>query len=297
MDLFRMQCFVSVAKNLSLTKAAREMFITQPSMSAQMSSLESELGVVLFLRTRKGLVLTPAGAVAAERFQQLLEQYKEIETDLRSIQSRDYARIRIGYHGPSEWARLADLLRAFREHYPYVEIELVIDMWDSLRERLLNRDVDVAFIEASELEKEQELESCVVLRDRIMVVTPPDHPFAAMSELTPEQLQDEHIILPDYNMAPSFFHRVVLAFRKFGLHGSEVSRGNYSEALNTLVAAGYGISMMPASFCQSSSTVAVVPLKSNMYVNIALAWHREEKSRAVALFTSFASQFPWEDRA
>lgn len=294
MDIFRMQCFVSVAKHLNLTKAAKEMFITQPSMSAQMNSLEDEMGIALLERSRRGLSLTPAGKLAAEHFKSILEQYKELETAILTMRDVSCAKISVGYHGPSEWAGLTEMLRAFHDANPNIELELVIDMWDSLRERVRNRDIDVAFIEDTELEKEPNIERRVILRDKICIVVPLGHPFADLDCVTPAQLSGENIILPDYNISPSFFRKAVRGFEKYGIHGSELGKGNYSEALNTLVASGYGITMLPASFCSSSSAVRSIPLDSDVRANIAVAWHKDSINPAARRFAEFAANYNWE---
>ena len=82
MDLFRMRCYVSVAENQSLSRAAREQFITQPAMTAQMNALEKELGVKLLDRGRH-TVLTPAGETVLNRFRSILDAYDQAVYEAR----------------------------------------------------------------------------------------------------------------------------------------------------------------------------------------------------------------------
>ena len=113
MNIFRMQCFIAVAKHLSLSKAATEMFITQPSMTQQMNALEDELDVTLFIRGRRGLVLTEAGEYVRQNFSAIISQYEEMKTNLKTMQISGYGKVRVGFHGPSDWAYMLGLLKAF----------------------------------------------------------------------------------------------------------------------------------------------------------------------------------------
>ena len=103
MDLFSMQCFLSAAESLNLSKAALQMHITQPAMSIQMKKLEKEIGAILFERDARKMRLTPAGQLVQKSFTSILGTYNVMLWQARSL-NQEKRRLRIGYHGPSDWA-------------------------------------------------------------------------------------------------------------------------------------------------------------------------------------------------
>ena len=98
MELFSMQCFLSAAGNLNLSKAAIQMNITQPAMSIQIKKLEKEIGVSLFERDSRKIRLTPAGEVVEKTFASIIGSYNVMLWQVRSLEQGRQC-LRIGYHG------------------------------------------------------------------------------------------------------------------------------------------------------------------------------------------------------
>lgn len=100
MDHFRAQCFVSVARHLSISKAAEELFVTQPAMTAQIKKLEGELGSDLFIRDGGRMILTPAGKEILGLLEEYLEVAEEVDRKLDVLRSNAKKKLAIGFHGP-----------------------------------------------------------------------------------------------------------------------------------------------------------------------------------------------------
>ncbi|MGI6462925.1 MAG: LysR family transcriptional regulator [Candidatus Scatomorpha sp.] len=291
MDLFRMKCFVAVSRHLSLSKAAKEMFITQPSMTQQMKNLEDELGVTLFIRGRKGILLTEAGKFVAKKFVDIISKYDNMFSELKVMQNSRYGKIRVGFHGSPNWLNFSDFLKVFRKDNPNIEVELVVDTWNSLKERLLSLELDVAFIEATELQGYPDIVSTIVFYDHLSVMMPKTHPLASKELLRPEELKDESIVVPAYITSPAFIDKAARGLKKYGLVDDDHLQGNHYDALSVLVASGYGVSILPDCLCSTSQRVNVVPLDVDVSVEISLAWHREKQNTVTKKFTDFACSY------
>ena len=87
----QMRCFLSAARNLSFTKAARELYLTQPTIARQIAALEQEVGTPLFVRQGRSLELTPAGKYLIEMAQSFTDQCDRLLANCRRISARNYA--------------------------------------------------------------------------------------------------------------------------------------------------------------------------------------------------------------
>ena len=145
MNFDQLKTFLWVAKLGGLRRAANEMNLSQPAISARISALEEELGVALFERQKTGVVLTKEGLLLrthAEKIESYLEQIKDELTPNEEIKGV----IRIGVAETIAQSWLSDFLTALRNRYPKLIVELSVDITISLRDQLLSRHLDLAFL-------------------------------------------------------------------------------------------------------------------------------------------------------
>ena len=293
MDMFRMRCFVSVAENKSLSKAAREMFISQPAMTAQMNALEKELGAQLLVRGHS-TAITPTGERVLETFRDMLAEYDALLGEVRECEAQAHGRIRLGFHGPIGWANVAASIAEFREGNPGVEVSLVIDTWTNLLAMLRDGSLDLAFMEMSEVEGEPDIATHALFEEPICAVLPAGHKLAGRDEVSVADVRDEVLLLPDSTIAPHFFKRLHASFERAGVRVQHVGAGNHYEATVVLVGAGEGVSCMPRSYFEGLDAVVGVPFSDlGMGMRYVLAWSRASSSAVASEFVKFAESREW----
>ncbi len=139
--------FYTVAKCGSLTRAAEELYISQPAVSQSIKQLETQLGVSLFNRTHRGMELSPQGGkVIFHKIEQALSLFEEAQVMLTQINSSATGTIRIGASDTISQHVLAEKIVAFREKYPAVKIEILSGYSPQTSEELKNGEIDVAFV-------------------------------------------------------------------------------------------------------------------------------------------------------
>lgn len=293
MDLFRMRCFVSVAENKSLSKAARELFISQPAMTAQMNSLEKELGAQLLVRGHS-TAITPTGEVVLKSFRAMLAEYDAMIEGVRDAEAATHGRLRLGFHGPVGWANVATSIAQFREGHPGVEVSLVIDTWTNLLGMLRDGTLDLAFMEMSEVEGEGDIATRPLFEEPICAVLPEAHRLAGCASVSVADVRGEVLLLPDSSIAPHFFKRLHASFERAGVRIEHAGAGNHYEATVVLVGAGEGITCMPGSYFSGLSSVVGVPFSDlGMGMRYALAWSRASSSAVASEFVEFAEARQW----
>lgn len=294
MDHFRAQCFVSVARHLSISKAAEELFVTQPAMTAQIKKLEGELGSDLFIRDGGRMILTPAGKEILGLLEEYLEVAEEVDRKLDVLRSNAKKKLAIGFHGPMGWAGIAQLVGAFADDHADAEFEMVEGTWDVLLDRVNSHCLDAAFVVSSEFEKRGGMGYYDLFREGLCAVLPASHPLAAKESVTVAELVDGTIITVNPRLMPSYLKQSDRQMVRDGLGPKRGSVGNSFGATLTLVAANQGIAFVPRSFKVPSELVAYRDLdEDGSDIIVSLVWRKANKNPLLPLFAEFCRTWSW----
>ncbi|WP_180326492.1 LysR family transcriptional regulator [Raoultibacter phocaeensis] len=188
--------FVIVAKHLNITKAAQELYISQPSLSARMSALEKELGYPLLDRTRQKLSLTPAGSVLLDYAQRIIGLYAEALAESEAA-AKNRPTIKAATLAPDSpfYAALPN-----RESHPYtfVDLDLNTTATDALRKGLVDVAIDSDYSCIEELREESETLGITYRRlgtDRCFLAMMASHPLAHRDQLSRHDLEGQTIVI------------------------------------------------------------------------------------------------------
>lgn len=198
----QMRCFLSAARNLSFTKAARELYMTQPTISRQIAALEQEVGTPLFVRQGRSLELTPAGKYLIEMAQSFTDQCDRLLANCRRISARNYAALLVRT-GPWESYLVAEPLARFAAMAgPQGEFSCNSNSYTILANKLYQADLSLAFCTADcAAGRAPGLISTPVYRKNWLVAAAVTHPFWTLSANQKAWLEDQTVILgnPDRN--------------------------------------------------------------------------------------------------
>ena len=124
MELRHLHYFIAVAEELHFGRAAKKLFIAQPPLSQQIQRLEKELGVQLFLRSKRHVELTPAGKVFLEEARRTVVQAEQSIQAARRAERGEIGHLTIGFVGSAAYSLLPAMLPGFQQQYPHVQITL-----------------------------------------------------------------------------------------------------------------------------------------------------------------------------
>src|SRR6476659_8825277 len=190
-DLWQLRYFIAVAEALHFGRAAAALHISQPPLSRAIRALEERLGMALFVRNRRRVELTPAGAHLLEEARRTLGQLQRTLLELRGMASGERGRLRIGFVSLADYGVLPELLKAYKAARPGVQLALreMLSPEQSLALDAGELDFGLLLPPVSEMEG---LEHLVVQRERFVAALPLRHRLAAtrgalaMSELAGE---------------------------------------------------------------------------------------------------------------
>ncbi|TAJ15652.1 LysR family transcriptional regulator [Marinilabiliaceae bacterium JC017] len=165
---YRHRVFVAVANNLSFSKAAEELFISQPAVTRHIKELESHIGTALFLRKGNRISLTPAGEITYRYAQKAQNLYAEMEHEIGSLTHNYTGQLRIGASSTMSQYIIPPLLAEFHQRYPNIELTLMNGNSFEM-EQMLNKDlIDLALVENES--SRSDLRYIKFMNDEIVVI-------------------------------------------------------------------------------------------------------------------------------
>jgi DNA-binding transcriptional LysR family regulator len=185
--------FYHAARNLSFTVAAKELFITQPAVTAQVKSLEDYCNIKLFKKKGRGLTLTDEGQALYGHAIRVFEYEKEIENVIEDMRKLKRGVLRVGATKAYTLYIMPYLVQAFHLLHPHVKINVHEGSSTDLIQNLIDLKIEVALIATPE--NRPELKSIPVAREEIMAIVAASHPLAKMECLTLKDVNREPIIM------------------------------------------------------------------------------------------------------
>ncbi len=239
--LRQLQYVVAVADALSFRRAAERCHVSQPSLSAQLAQLEEVLGVRLFERDRRRVLLTTAGKELVERARRLLVDADALVEAARRASDPLSGTLRLGVIPTVSPYLLPAVTPALRKGYPRLAVLWVEDKTEVLVRELERGALDSAIVA---LEAELgEVESEVIAEDPFVLVTPRDHPLGASKDAaTPGDLRGEDVLLLDEGHC---FRTQALALCSRARANELEFRATSLTTLTQMIASGAGVTLLP----------------------------------------------------
>jgi DNA-binding transcriptional LysR family regulator len=253
MELRHLRYFVAVASEGNFTRAAAALGMQQPPLSQQIRDLERELGFDLFRRLPRGVALTPGGAVFRDEAVAILAAAEHAVKRARRAASGTEGSLSLGFTSSAMSHKLApEMIRRFRLEHPAVELVIQEGNAEQISERVASGQLDLGFIRRAVSERSG-LEYHAVIEEPLLIALPRDHPVArrVAKQRKPSirlaELAAEPFIFVRRPGAPGMYGDLVRACHKAGFAPNVVAEVSQMLTGITLVAAGIGVSAVPAS--------------------------------------------------
>ena len=245
MELRHLRYFVAVAEELHFGRAAERLHMTQQPLSQQIRQLETELGVLLFHRTKRRVQLTEPGlAFLGEARQILLKADRAVEM-VRQVAQGESGRLKVGFSGFATYSILPKVLRIFRERFPHVELELE-EMTTSVQvQALQDHQIHLGLMIPPVPDATLTLE--LILQEPFVVILPETHSLATQPELALRALANESFILVSRHLEPGYYDQCISLFQQAGFSPKVIQKASQKQTILGLVSAGMGVSLAPAS--------------------------------------------------
>jgi DNA-binding transcriptional LysR family regulator len=240
MEFGQLEAFVQVAHLGSFSRAAEALFLTQPSVTARIQSLEKDLGEELFERGGRTIKLNDAGSVFLAYAERALKEVQESRDALESLRNAELGHLRIGSALTISAYVLPRLLKAFRGCYPGVAVSVRTGRSEHVMDMVLADENQVGLVRGL---YHPELETVHLYDDEVVLVTHPSHEFAADGCAPIESVGRQPLIFFDKG---SSYHGLIHGyFRDAGIVPAHSMELDSMEATKKMVEEGLGIAILP----------------------------------------------------
>ena len=190
---FRLNVFYTVAKRLSFTKAAAELYVTQPAVTKHIQELEHQFGTALFDRRGNQISLTEAGNVFLRHAETIMATYRQLEFDMNALKGERRGTLRVGASTTVAQYVIPPVLARFHEHSADVSISLLSGNTEQIEQWLLNDEIDLGLVEGRT--HHSDIRYTPFVKDELVLICRADHPLANRDELTLDELRTVPIVL------------------------------------------------------------------------------------------------------
>lgn len=264
MELRQLRYFLAVADELHFGRAARRLHMSQPPLSVQIGRLEREVGMPLFDRSTRRVMLTPAGLHLQERARRILDEVDAVRAEMRDYVDGLAGQLTAGFVSSANYTVLPEVVRLFRSRRDRVTLSLVPLTSGEQIDRLRDGTLDVGLVrDESALSdaRSPALITEVVFEERLVMCVPTSHPLASRAEVTAAEILEVPMIAYPRSLMPGYVDRVheVLGITPGSARVAE--EVVHQETALGFVAAGVGASILPESVRQLvPPSIAVIPL-------------------------------------
>jgi DNA-binding transcriptional LysR family regulator len=244
MEIRQLRAFVAIAETRTFTAAAQRVHVTQAAISMQIRQLEQEVGIPLFIRTPRRVVLTEAGEHLLERAQLILREHDAARAELAELAGAEHGRIRLGSaSGMVSADTLPVILRRMQKLYPQAEVTVTSGTSEELVRKILAGEADMAFVSLPVEARNVDTE--LLSRDQLVAIASPRHPLAAQRVISAFALAQEKLILGE--RGGNTRRLIDQFFADAGLKPTVTMELSRQAAIKNMVAADMGVGIVPLS--------------------------------------------------
>lgn len=263
MELYQIEYFLAAAKYLNFTKAAEAINVSQPSLSIQIKRLETELGVQLFVRTARSLVLTVFGNEFIPYAERIMKEIKDAKVLFEQYISADKGHISLGAFNGSQYFGFIDIISKFVNTYPNINFSMRQAECFEILSMLMNYEIDVAFL--SDYNEAEGIIFYPLYNDYVVILFERDHPLANRKSVSLDEIVEYPLICHEKT---TINQNTMDAFKKIGLNPNIALQidGPLPTILG-LVSSGIGATMVSSKVAKYYEHLGLATLKIEPTIN------------------------------
>jgi len=287
---YRDTVFLAVAENLSFSKAAEELFISQPAVTKHIKELENKYKVDLFERKGNKIILTEGGKLAYAKLKAIRQDYRELAFELGSMGDVFKGELRIGASSTISQYIIPDIVAKFHKRYPQIQLYLINGNSFEMEQQLLNKDIDVALVENSS--SQSNIKYITFLSDEIIAVAGADSRFKKRKSYSLSEVVEWPLVLREKGSGTLEF--INKAFKSNGLNVDQLNVTIHlgsTEAIKRFVKSYDGVALLSDKAVEKElqqKELLKLSIKNHeMNRALRLAFRQGHISEAAQLFTDF----------
>ena len=277
-ELRHLRYFLAVAEDLHFRKAAERLFISQPGLSRQIKQMEDDLGIQLFERHNRKVVLTSAGEYLKNELTRNLKSLDNSIKHAKLLQDGKHGKLEFGYVGSAMQELIPNLLVTFKKEHPNVQFGLKEMDNQKQIESLLHQKIDIGFVRLDRVPRGLSIQP--ILKENFCLVLPQNHLINSSNFKNLTQLKNEPFILFDPSYSPSYYEKVMQIFTDNGFSPIISHNTIHAASIYKLVENNFGLSIVPKSLQLGyNMKVKFIELKNiKQHTTLSIVWDKNNRN-------------------
>lgn len=295
MDIKQLNYFVQIAQCGSYSLASQKLYISQPALSKVIKNMEDEMGFTLFYTYQRRQKLTDAGQIFYEKAVKLIESYNDLIQTTYVEECINKGHLKIGLSVAAGGALFSHIIPGFTKQYPQITFSILERETNILKEELLKKNLDAAYIDLYHFNRADDRENFEVyelFKTENVLVASVDNPIIEKAEISYEELQDQKLIL--YNGGKEVASQTEIEMKKMGITPNIAFVSTQWNFILDAVAYNMGVVLCPYYIYQKHKNpqITYVRIKPELaYRQIGIITKTNEyKTRACTCFLEYASE-------
>lgn len=285
MDINRLNEFITLATLLNYSKAANQLYLTQPALSRHIHDLERTLGTQLFIRDTHNVHLTSIGELFLREAQEIVSRYNHALDLVKEVSSLSTGELKIGFLGTASQSFISDFVIGFTASHPQIKLTMTCDILDILVRQLNEGITDLAIVTHVDRNYLIGLESETILKSRLMAILHPCHQLADREKLSFRDLSGFPMINFDNAINPIVSDYNKQLFKRAGANFNLVREIPNIETAAFCVSVNEGIFLAPEYLVPAMNSLVAIPLSEDYaYINLNLIWKKKNPNISIPIF-------------
>lgn len=285
MELRHLRYFRTVAEELHFGKAAARLNMAQPPLSLQIRQLEEEIGVPLFRRTKRNVELTEEGEVFLEKVYQIFNSLDEAIEKVRMVNRGEIGEILIGFIASAAYDILPSIIKYYKKQYPAMHVVLKQLTSEEQIKALQEGNLHIGIV--SEPIESEEIAHEIIRCEPMVIAIQKEHPLASQSSaIDLIAFANDPFLLTGRKSNPRYYDGVINCCYQAGFSPKIVQETEEMSSVLSLVSAGIGVALVPASMqLLLANKIVYRDIRNiNYRTTTALAWESGNKSPIIHAF-------------
>lgn len=270
MEIKQLRYFLTVADQLSFTKAAKSLGVAQPAISMSIQKLEQDLALTLLHRADRKVSLTDEGRALYQYAQRIIQTHDDAELEMSERRGLVKGDVRIGISSMLGSYYFPPILMAFKHQYPMLNLEVIEGGTSDLQHKIEKGDIDLGVVVAEDVPESLEMRS--ILTEEMLVTVDETHAFTELDKVTPAQFFAEELVM----FKQGYFHRKAVD-RLAKETGASLNIGfetNLLPLIKSIIKQGFGISTLLAMVTQDDDALITRPFDPPIFLDLNIAWRK-----------------------
>ncbi len=297
MNIRQIEYFLTVAQCLSFSEGAKRLYMTQPALGRQIRVLEEEMGVLLFVRGKRSLALTPGGKLLFEELGDWIKTYNKLVERAQQANSEITDCLSIGMlEGHQLGKPFPEIYDAFTRKYPHIRVSTHRTSFSPLVEELYQGETDVIITLDFDVRDRADIEFRYLTKIENFLVIPANHPLADREGLTLYDFRSDVFIVNSPEDSRAGFNNLVGACRDAGFEPNIRQAASMDEYM-LLLEVGNGITVLSEhNMLKLSPRLKFIRLPRVESVNLVACWLHGASNPATKLFIDVTDRLLKENR-